>query len=111
VATHESGPFLWGEVACGDGARVLLPGGERHRPGEAVAAVIDDEQSSAPGSNAIIDVAAGSVLSAVPSCCSVDVDHSLTMPSPAAVVANRCPVESNAMLVTGSEDTITGVVA
>ena len=43
VADYEPGPLLGGEIASGYGARASLPGGERHRPGEAVAVVIDGD--------------------------------------------------------------------
>src|SRR5262249_4359632 len=44
-----SGPFRAGQVAAGDRAGALLPGGERRRPGEAVALVVDYEQVLAGG--------------------------------------------------------------
>lgn len=43
------GPFLAGQVASGDRACSLFPGGERCWPGEAVAVVVNDEQALAAG--------------------------------------------------------------
>jgi hypothetical protein len=44
-----SGPFRAGQVAPGDRAGVLFPGGERGWPGEAGAVAVDDEQGIAAG--------------------------------------------------------------
>ena len=95
------GPFRADQVASCDRARASFPGGERGRPGEAIAVVVDDEQLLAAGLERGGGCAPCSVLSAVPSCPSVELDHSLTVPSWPPVVADRWPVGSNAMLVTG----------
>src|SRR5512141_3213085 len=44
-----SSPFGAGEVASGDCACTSFPGGERGRPGEAVAVVVGDKQVLAAG--------------------------------------------------------------